>query len=176
MAAPINALQCEFEEAARVFKDNLPDSIPLDEILKVTSSNDIYDITDKIQEEQQTCGGLRNLPKMRLYLERLEGYAGVIKDIINGSRDVLALLWGPIALLLQWSRTLGTAYDSIINVAAEIGQALPDFQASAAIFNQNMEAKEILVLFLKDLLNFYREALEPFSHPSKYHRKMCLSP
>ena len=38
------------------------------------------------------------------------------------------------------------------------------------------EAKEILVLFLKDLLNFYREALEPFSHPSKYHRKMCLSP
>jgi serine/threonine protein kinase len=176
MAAPINALQCEFEEAARVFKDNLPDSIPLDEILKVTSSNDVYDITDKIQEEQQTRNGLRNLPKMRLYLERLEGYAGVINDIINGSRDVLALLWGPIALLLQWSRTLGTAYDSIINVAAEVGQALPDFQASAAIFDQNIEAKEILMLFLKDLLNFYREALEPFSHPSKYHRKMCLSP
>jgi hypothetical protein len=113
---------------------------------------------------------------MLLYLERLEGYAGVIKDIINGSCDVPALLWGPIALLLLWSRTLGTAYDSIINVAAEIGQALPDFQSSAAIFDQNMEAKEILVLFLKDLLNFYREALEPFSHPSKYHRKMCLSP
>jgi serine/threonine protein kinase len=175
MAAPINALQCDFEEAARVFKDNLPDSIPLDEILKVTSSKDVYDITDKIQEEQRTRGGLRNLPKMRLYLERLEGYAGVISDIIHGSRDVLALLWGPIALLLQWSRKLGTAYDSIINVAAEVGRALPDFQASAAIFNQNLEAKEILMLFLKDLLNFYREALEPFSHPSKYLRKMCLS-
>ena len=176
MAAPINTLQCEFEEAAQVFKDNLPDSIPLDEILKVTSSNDVYDITDKIQEEQRTRGGLRNLSKMRLYLERLEGYAGVINDIINGSRDVLALLWGPIALLLQLSRTLGTAYDSIINVAAEVGQALPDFRASVAIFDQNMEAKEILILFLKDLLNFYREALEPFSRPSKYHRKMCLSP
>jgi serine/threonine protein kinase len=176
IAAPINALQREFEEAARVFKDNLPDSIPLEEILKVTSSEDFYDITDKIQEEQRTRGGLRNLPKMRLYLERLEGYASVITDTINGSRGVLALLWGPIALLLQWSRTLGTAYDSIINVAAEVGQALPDFQASAAIFDQNMEAKEILMLFLKDILNFYREALEPFSHTSKYDRKMCLSP
>ncbi|KUJ17014.1 uncharacterized protein LY89DRAFT_69875 [Mollisia scopiformis] len=166
MATPINALQCEFEETARVFKDSLPDSIPLDEILKVTSSNDVYDITDKIQ---QTGGGLRNLPKMRLYLERLKGYTGVINDIIDGSRDVLALLWGPIALLLQWSRTPSTAYDSIINVAAEIGQALPDFQASAAIFDQNMEAKEILMLFFKDILNFYREALEPFSRPSWMH-------
>jgi len=175
-AAPINALQYEFEEAARVFKDNLPNSIPLDEILKATSSNDVYDITDKIQEEQRTRGGLRNLPKIRLYLERLEGYTSVISNIIHGSRDVLALLWGPIAFLLQWSRTLGTAYDSIIDVAAEVGQALPDFQAAAAIFDQNTEAKEILVLFLKDLLNFYREALEPFSHPSKYDHKMCLSP
>lgn len=169
MSTPINALQREFEEVARVFKDKLPGSVPLDEILKVTSSHGFYDITDKLQAEQH---GIRNLPKMQPFLERLGGFDGVIRGIIPGSRDVLALLWGPIALLLQCSKTLGTAYDCIINAAAEVGQALPNFQDSAATFDQNMEAKEILVLFFKDLLNFYREALVPFSHPSKYHRTL----
>jgi serine/threonine protein kinase len=170
--APNDVLRSKFEEAARVFKDNLPDSVPLVEILKITSINDVYDITDKIQAEQQKHGGLRNLPKMQLYLERLEGYTGVINDIVHGSRDVLALLWGPIALLLQWANTLGNAYDSLISVAAEVGQALPDFQVSTAVFNQNIETKEILILFFKDLPNFYREALRPFSHPSKCCSKM----
>ncbi|KAH9217331.1 hypothetical protein DL95DRAFT_494393 [Leptodontidium sp. 2 PMI_412] len=166
MSAPINALQREFDEVARVFKDNLPGSVPLDEILKVTSSHGFYDITEKLQAEQH---GIRNLPKMQLFLERLGGFDGVIRGIIPGSRDVLALLWGPIALLLQCSKTLGTAYDCIINAAAKVGQALPNFQDSAATFDQNMEAKEILVLFFKDLLNFYREALVPFSHPKWMH-------
>jgi len=128
MATPINTLQSEFEREAQVFKENLSDSVPVDEIFKVTSIKDVYDITDKIQEKQQKSDGLCNLPRMQLYLERLDGYTGLINDIIHVSRDVLALLWGPIALLLQWASTLDRAYDSLINAAAELGQALPIFK------------------------------------------------
>jgi serine/threonine protein kinase len=175
VTAPINDLESEFDEAARMFKDSLPKSVPLDDILKITSINDVYDITDEIQAEQYERDKLRNLSKIRLYLKRLEGYAGAINGIIRGRHDVLSLLWGPIALLLQWARTLDEAYDSLISAVAGIGQILPDFQLAASTSSQNMENKEIMVLFFKDLLNFYREALEPFSHPSKTHRKMFLS-
>ncbi|KAI8630295.1 nacht domain-containing protein [Xylariaceae sp. FL1651] len=162
-----NALESEFEEAARQFTENLPSSIPLNELRNIKSSNDVYDITDKIQRSQHENGGLRNLSKIRLYLERLEGYTTVINEVIHGNQDLLALLWGPIALLLQWARALDGAYDSLISAVAEIGKILPDFQASASILNRNIETKEITVLFFKDFLSFYHEALQPFARPSK---------
>ncbi len=167
-----SALESEFEEAARLFKESLPSSIPLNEIGNITSIDDVYDITDKIQTEQHKHGGLRNLPKIRLYLKRLQEYTTIISEEIHGNRDVLSLLWGSIALLLQWARTLDEAYDSVVSAIAEIGKKLPDFQASASMINRNIETMEITVLFFKDLLTFYREALQPFAHHSKYHHKL----
>ncbi|KAI1212575.1 nacht domain-containing protein [Annulohypoxylon truncatum] len=162
MANLVNPLKSEFEEEARKFKDSLDDAVPFSEILKVKSINDVYDITDKIQRN-----GLRNLPEIRIYLQRLSGYADLVNDIIDGSDDVLVLLWGSIAILLQLAEPLDKAFDSLLSTIAEVGKALPDFGVSASIFNQNMEAKEILILFFKDLLNFYGAALKFFSHPSK---------
>lgn len=163
----IDPFKSEFEEKARKFKDNLDNVISFDGILKITSIGDVYDITDTIQDEQNEHDNLRNLAKIQRYLERLKGYADVIDGIISGGRDVLALLWGPIGILLQLARPLNKAYDSLIDAVAEVGQSLPDFQVSTSIFNQNMEAKEILPFFFKDLLDFYGEALNFFCHPSK---------
>jgi len=160
-------LESEFEEAARVFKRSFRDSIPWDELLGVTSSQSVYTITEKIQDEQAAYDGLRNLPKIHRYLEHLEGYAGVICDIVHGNQQILALVWGPIALLLKWATVQEKAFDSLINAVAEIGKVLPDFRASPSIFDQNTEALEITLLLFKDLLNFYHEALEAFTHPSK---------
>lgn len=159
--APTDALLAELERAALSFKDGLPISVPLEDVLKATSIEDVYDVTDNIQADQE----LRNLCKIQPYLEHLKDYADVVNDIIGGCSHVLELLWGPVALLLQWSSTFDKAYDSIINAAAEIGKALPDFRASGAIFSQNTERKEVLVLFFKDILQFYRVTLEPFTHP-----------
>ncbi|KAI1383676.1 uncharacterized protein F4822DRAFT_84758 [Hypoxylon trugodes] len=165
----VNSLLYEFKEEARRFWDGLSDDVPLNEILKVTSIDNVYDITDKIQDEQREHGGLRDLSKLKIYLERLEGYVDTINDIIDGSTEILALIWGPVAILLQLARPLDRAYDSVINAIAEIGRALPDFQVSASILNQTVEAKEILVFFFKDLLGFYCAALEFLSHPNWMH-------
>lgn len=164
-----NILQCEFEEAVRWFKDSIPDSVNLDEVSHITSMNDVYDITDKIQTEQHEHGRLRNLQKVKIFLDRLEGYTTSIDFIIRGNRDVLVLIWGPIILLLQWSRALDKAYDSLVDAVATVGKAMPEFQSSVSIANQNIEAKEIVVLLFKDILNFYREAFRLFTHPSKCH-------
>lgn len=160
-ATPADGLLYEFEKATQSFKDRLPESVSWDEFLKTTSVEDVYDITDKLQDEK----GLRNLSKTRSYLERLRGYVGVVQDAIPESHDVLALLWGPLALLFQWSSENDKAYSSIIDAVAEIGKSLPDFQASSALLSQNDECKNTLVLFFKDILDFYFLALKPFSHP-----------
>ncbi|RWA07817.1 hypothetical protein EKO27_g7295 [Xylaria grammica] len=164
-ASPTDALRSEFKEAARLFKDSLPSSVPFSEISGITTLSDVYDFTDKIQADQHRSGGLRNLPKIRVYLERLDGYVAVIKDIISGNSEILALLWGPIVFLLQLAGTLDNAYDAVIDAIAKIGQYLPNFQASDSILNRGDKIEGVTVLLFKDILNFYREVLQPFTNP-----------
>jgi hypothetical protein len=166
MAASTNAFALDFKLSIQMFQKELPKSFIWDDIAKINSIDHIYDITDKIQASQQKCDGLRDLTRIRLYLQRLESYTAVARDIIPRNCDALALLWGPVGLLLQWAATHDKAYESLINSIAEIAQVLPDFQASAATFSRSMETKEILVLFFEDILNFYLEASQPFGHQS----------
>ncbi|GAW19567.1 hypothetical protein ANO14919_090550 [Xylariales sp. No.14919] len=166
-ASPTNALRSEFEKAARLFKDSLPSSvIPFSEISGITTISDVYDFTDKIQADQHGSGGLRNLQKIQIYLERLDGYVTVIKNIISGNSEVLALLWGPIIFLLQLSGTLDAAYDSVVDAIAKVGQYLPNFQALDSILNRGDKIGGVTVLLFKDILNFYREVMQPFTNPS----------
>ncbi|KAJ8121558.1 hypothetical protein ONZ43_g2018 [Nemania bipapillata] len=160
-----NSLESEFEEAARIFKGSVYDSIPWDKLLQVTSSQSVYDITDEIQNKQLACNGLRNLTKIQPYLNHLEGYAAVVYGIVHGNQQILALLWGPVALLLEWATLRENALDSLVNAIANVGNALPDFQAPP-IFDKSTIVPEIALLLFKDLLGFYREALEVFTHPN----------
>ncbi|KAI1418438.1 kinase-like domain-containing protein [Hypoxylon sp. FL1857] len=69
-----DSFKSEFKEEARKLKDILSDPVLLDEILEVTSMNDVYDIIEKIQAERHKHGRLRDLPTVRRYLDRLKGY------------------------------------------------------------------------------------------------------
>ncbi|KAI0535309.1 hypothetical protein GGR58DRAFT_529608 [Xylaria digitata] len=159
-----DALRLEFEEVARLFKDDLPDSVPFIEISRITTIGHVYDITNKIQADQHSRGSLRNLARIQPYLERLTGYVNVINDIIQGNSEVLALLWGPIAVLLQLAQKLDEAFDSLVSVVAEVGQYLPDFQVPFSVLNRGKETKVIMILFFKDILDFYRQLWQPFTH------------
>ncbi|KAI1179909.1 kinase-like domain-containing protein [Nemania sp. FL0916] len=168
-AARDNHLKSEFEKAALEFKGSLHDSISGDEILKITSIQSVYDVTDAIQKEQSPSDSLCNLERIRQYLEHLEGNVSIIGDIVHGDNQVLAVIWGPIAFMLQHAKVCEKAFNSILTVFAQIGEMLPDFSASASLFNERPEAREITLLFFKDLLNLYRELLQPFGHPDWLH-------
>ena len=89
-------------------------------------------------------------------------YADAVKVLIQLKPDILALIWGPIVLLLQWTSILKTSFDAIINTTAEIGQALPEFKIAIRLFEQNNQIKDVLLLFFKDILDFYLVAIRFF--------------
>jgi hypothetical protein len=128
----------------------------------------VYDATDKLQEEQAKKGHLRHLSKIEPYLEGLRGYASVIEVFMQAKPEMLALIWGPIKLLLQWASTLKQSFDAVINTTADIGALLPEFQGVAKLFSHNEQIKDVLVLFFKDILDFYLIALKFFSLPRKF--------
>lgn len=156
-------VQAAFEKAAREFKTALKNDKLYDEVLKTRSIDDVYTATDVLQLELAKKGPLRRLSKIQPYLERLRAYSGVVETFVQVKPDVLALIWGPIKLLLQWTSTLTQSLDAIINTTAEIGELLPEFKDMTTMFSQNHHIKDVLALFFQDLLDFYVVALKFFS-------------
>ncbi|KAL9074286.1 MAG: hypothetical protein Q9157_004451 [Trypethelium eluteriae] len=163
MAAACDPVQQAFESVSREFRSNLGDDELYQEILKSASIDEVYDATDKLQAEQAKKGHLRHLSKIGPFLEGLRGYADVIEVFMQAKPDVLALIWGPVKLILQWTSVLKQSFDAVVNTIADIGVLLPEFRDVAKLFDHNKHIQEVLILFFKDILDFYLIALKFFS-------------
>ena len=60
---------------------------------KFTSIDDVYDYTEKLQEEQDRTGNMRHLNRIRPYLQNLQQYVGVLDILSQAKGDLLSLIW-----------------------------------------------------------------------------------
>ena len=162
-------VQYVFERSIRDFKANLKNDKLYNDILQTTSIDQIYDLTDKLQEEQAKDGHLRHLSRIGPFLERLRGYEAVIDMFVQVKPDILALIWGPIKLLLQWSCALKQAMDELAKTIADIGDLLPEFEETMKLFSDNEQIKDVLALFFQDILDIYIIALKFFGLSRKFY-------
>jgi hypothetical protein len=163
-----DAFQAAFDTLIQNFRAGLKNNDLYREILQTRNIGELYDVTDTLQEEQSRTGRLRHMSKIKPFLEGLERYASVIEVFMQAKPDVLALLWGPIKLLLQWANVLKQSMDAIVDTVAEIGTLIPEFHVSSDLFGEKTAIRDVLLLFFKDILDFYLIALEFFSLPREY--------
>lgn len=160
-------IQEAFERAKREFQGGLKNPSLLVEIQKTTCIEEVYDAVDRLQEEQAKRGRLRHLRRIDPYLERLRQYGEVINTFVQAKAEILALIWGPIRLLLQISKNLIQPFDAIVNTMANIGDKLPLFGQYTQLFSSSDRVSDTLCLFFKDILDFYLTALNFFSAKRK---------
>ncbi|CZR60110.1 related to NACHT domain protein [Phialocephala subalpina] len=163
MSPQYDPIQLVFEKSIRDFKANLKDDNLYSEILQTTTIDQVYDITDKLQAEQAKNGHMRHMSKIGPFLERLRGYVSVIEIFVQVKPDILALIWGPIKLLLQWTSILKQSLDELAKTIADIGDLLPEFADVMKLFGHNERMKDVLALFFQDILDIYVIALKFFS-------------
>lgn len=60
---------------------------------KITTFNDLKSVVNDIQAEQALRKSLRNMTKIRPYLDGLNQYAAVIEVFVNSKPDILAFIW-----------------------------------------------------------------------------------
>lgn len=60
---------------------------------KVTTFSDLKSVVRDIQAEQARRKSLRNMTKIRPYLDGLNQYAAVIEVFVNSKPDILAFIW-----------------------------------------------------------------------------------
>ncbi|RYP52172.1 hypothetical protein DL768_002614 [Monosporascus sp. mg162] len=136
--------QAAFESSKQAFKDSLQDPNLFDEILRTQNIGQVYDATEKLQREMGNQGRLRHLGKIGPCLERLSGYAAVIDTFVQAKPDVLALIWGPIRILLLWSSRSLQLFDAITSAVERIGEALPEFCDIVRTFSPKETLKDAL--------------------------------
>jgi hypothetical protein len=151
-----------FNSAKQTFIKNLADPNLYSEILTATTIADVYKLTTKLQEDAASQGKLRHLARIRPFLERLSKYAGVIDTFIQVKPEILALIWGPIRLIILWSSQLSQALDAIADATAKVARALPQFTVMAQVFAHDDIIKTTLGLFFHDILDFYTIVLKFF--------------
>jgi hypothetical protein len=81
-----------FKAARQAFLKGLKDRDAY-EFSQFTSINDVYNTTDKIQEEQSKSGTLKGLHRIQPYLDCLSQYVGVIDTFTQVKPDLLCLIW-----------------------------------------------------------------------------------
>jgi hypothetical protein len=160
-----DSFQAAFDSSIQEFRAKIKDDDLYREILQTRKIEDVYDVTDKLQEEQSRTGRLRHLSKIEPFLKGLREYASVIEVFMQAKPDVLALLWGPIKLLLQWADVLKQSMDAIVDIVAEIGNLIPEFRVSSKMFGEKTAVQQVLLLFFRDILDFYVITLKFFSLP-----------
>jgi hypothetical protein len=176
MASPSDPIQVAFETAVLKFKNDVNDDEIYDKLSQATSVEDVYKATKKLQAEQAKHGHLRHLSKIDPYLTRLNDYATAIGVFVQVKPDILALLWGPILLLLQWANVLKASFDAIVDTMAEIGNALPEFNQAALLFGENDRIGDVLLLFFKEIIEFYSIAFRFFRLSRKFSCHFDCSP
>jgi hypothetical protein len=163
-----DSFQVAFDTSMKEFRGRLKNANLYHEILQTKKIEEIYDLTDRLQEEQSRTGRLRHLSKIEPFLQGLTEYARVIEVFMQAKPDVLALLWGPIKLILQWADVLKQSMDAIIDTIAEIGILIPEFRNCSKLFGEKTAMREVLLLFFRDILDFYVIALNFFSLPREF--------
>lgn len=158
-----DASQQAFETAKKSFRKSLKDEALFRDILETTSIEKVWEVVKAIQAKQDAEKRLRNMAKIRGFLDKLSVYADTVDTFIQVKPDIMALIWGPIRLLLVWTGNITKFADAITKVMMKVGDALPQFVDVVNIFGDNEKLKAVLALFYKDILDFYAIALEFFN-------------
>ena len=131
-----------------------------------TSIEDVWKQARDIQETQSKSKTLRNMQRIEHYVKGLERYAGVIEIFVQVKPDLLALIWGPIKLVLRIARNYLDVWDKIMDIIQKIGDALPQFLDLKTELGTNEQFGAYLSLFYKEILDFHVGLLKFFRSPA----------
>lgn len=87
----IPAVSTAFDDALFTFKRDLPDAEKLD--FAQTTIGDVLKAAKDIQEKQSKRGLLRNLNRIRPYIDGLVQFSGVIEVFVQGKPEIMAFIW-----------------------------------------------------------------------------------
>lgn len=171
MASP-GPLQKVFNDAKKEFQRKLSAGTQFQELLGVATVDELYDATDKLQQSHPTR--LRHMKRIQPFLARIQAFAGVVEVFVQVQPEILALIWGPIKLLLTLTIEWQQGFEAIVRTMERIGELLPMFTNVSGDFVDKERIQDVLGLLYRDILDFHWKSLEFFTLPRELSRHTII--
>ncbi|KAI0402243.1 hypothetical protein F4802DRAFT_618082 [Xylaria palmicola] len=165
--SPPDPIQAAFESAKDTFKKSLDNGEVFKDLLKTSSIDDVWALAEKLQMQPYVERRMRHMAKISGLLDKLQVYTSTIDTFVSAKPDILALIWGPIRLLLTWTANDARFGDAVASAMEKIGNALPQFGEMAKTFTESNKLGQVMALFFRDILEFYTITLRFFRLPRR---------
>ncbi|KAI0161066.1 hypothetical protein GGR52DRAFT_586387 [Hypoxylon sp. FL1284] len=151
-----------FNRALQKFKQSIsPD------LARNFSSCTLADVRDACRDIQQQHGKerkLRNMRRLDAFVEAMEQFGKVIDMFVNAS-EFVCFVWGPVKFILNIARTYLDSFDKLLDVYAQVGEAIPGLLRYQATFEAHPPLVTVLEDYYSDILEFHQAALTVFRRP-----------
>lgn len=89
------------------------------EDFQFTSLNDVQVAVMKIQAEQGQRRSMRNLTRIKGFLEAMEQFGKVVEVFLNAS-EILCFIWGPMKFLLLTASNFVESFDILLDAYKKV--------------------------------------------------------
>ena len=152
-----------FEKALGDFRDSFRDRLTVDQQLSFCSLS-LYGLKQsvaQIQRTQSTEKKLKNLKRLKCFLEAMQSFEKVIDAFLNAS-EYVGFIWGPVKLLLQVSANHVEAFDALLDTYFLIGNTIPLLEEYEDLFKASTYLQVALVHIYGIILEFHLKAMKCF--------------
>ncbi|KAK4209645.1 hypothetical protein QBC37DRAFT_430021 [Rhypophila decipiens] len=124
---------------------------------------DLRSSMKEIQDEHASKVRMRNMNRLRKFLEGMEQYESLIEVFLNAS-EFVAFVWGPMKFLLQVTRNHVKAFDALLDHYEDMGEQLEVLAHHQPLFEmrENGHLNNVLEMIFSDILDFHAKAMSYF--------------
>lgn len=146
-----NALQ----KAQESFRAKVDNAAVYDDMLAVRTIDDLLADLTRIQQNMAKKGNQRFMGSISRYLNVLDSWSPAIEQFVQVKPELLALIWGPIKVVLRLASEHGKLFSTIAGAFEMVGDSVPQFDLLVNTFSDRAELGQALVRFYENLLHFY---------------------
>ncbi|KAI1775101.1 hypothetical protein F4818DRAFT_417845 [Hypoxylon cercidicola] len=151
-----------FQRALKRFKRSI--SPDLANQFSLCTLKDVREACRDIQQKHGEEGKLRNMRRLEAFIEAMEQFGKVIEVFVNAS-ELVCFLWGPVKFILNIARTHLDSFDKLLDVYAQVGEAIPGLLRYQTTFEKHPPLAAVLEDYYSDILEFHQAALYVFKRP-----------
>ncbi|KAG4441376.1 hypothetical protein IFR05_003133 [Cadophora sp. M221] len=142
-----------FEAAFERLKDTVKPHHAVE--FQSTTLKDVWDAANEIQRVQRQRRSLRNMGRLKPFLQGLEKYSKCLDTLCNGT-PFLPWVWAPVKLILQLASDHPNVLDKLLEAYNQIAGTLPRFDRFQSAFHYDANVSQALALVYEDILEFHR--------------------
>ncbi|KAF3808322.1 hypothetical protein GCG54_00006943 [Colletotrichum gloeosporioides] len=143
-----------YKRAADDFKQSIPADLAKRFAKHTNSLASLKDEIQTIQDDHGKKGSLRNLQRLKKFVEAMTQLGQVIEVFVNAN-DLVCFIWTAKAHLDN--------FDKLLDVYSDIGDVIPGLLFYQDMFIQHEPLRDILQDYYSDILKFHEKAIKVFA-------------